>query len=244
MARALAALSPADTAAIDRDFRKRAQSVLAIDVMIGQLQAAVAAIGATDNTYFVFSSDNGYHMGEHRLLPGKMTAFDTDIHVPLVVTGPGVVQGRTLDELVENIDLCPTFAELAGVAIATTADGHTLVPLLRGEPIQGWRDLALVEHHGPLDHEADDPDAPGIRSGNPPSYGAIRAREWVYVEYEDGTREYHDRTSDPYELQNTFWSLTPVTRQSLHVALTALQACQGAQACWESAGFPPASPAK
>lgn len=55
-------------------------------------------------------------MGEHRLKPGKMTAFDTDIHVPLVVTGPGVVHGRTRDEVVENIDLCPTFAELAGVA--------------------------------------------------------------------------------------------------------------------------------
>ena len=65
-----------------------------------------------------------------------------------------------------------------------------------------------------------------------------------YVEYEDGTREYHDRTSDPYELQNTFWSLTPVTRQSLHSALAALQDCQGAQACWESTFFPSTSPAK
>jgi hypothetical protein len=51
--------------------------------MIGELQAAVAAIGEDKNTYFVFSSDNGYHMGEHRLLPGKMTAFDMDIRVLL-----------------------------------------------------------------------------------------------------------------------------------------------------------------
>ena len=61
-------------------------------------------------------------MGEHRLMPGKMTAFDTDIHVPLVVTGPGVAHGRTLDNLVENIDLCPTFAEPAGVAVPATAE--------------------------------------------------------------------------------------------------------------------------
>jgi arylsulfatase A-like enzyme len=238
------ALSRSDIAAIDRDFRKRAQSVLAVDRMIADLQTAVAASGQAQNTYFVFSSDNGYHMGEHRLLPGKMTAFDTDIHVPLVITGPGVAQGRTLDNLVENIDLCPTFAELAGVAVPATADGHTLVPLLRGEPILRWRNLALVEHHGPLDQGPDDPDAPGFRSGNPPTYEAIRARQWVYVEYQDGTREYHDRTSDPYELQNTFWSLTPVTRQSLHSALAALQDCQGAQACWESTFFPSTSPAK
>jgi N-acetylglucosamine-6-sulfatase len=237
-------LSRSDIAAIDRDFRKRAQSVLAVDRMIGDLQTAVAASGQAQNTYFVFSSDNGYHMGEHRLMPGKMTAFDTDIHVPLVVTGPGVVPGRTLDEVVENIDLCPTFAELAGVPVPATADGHNLVGLLRGQPIPGWRSLALIEHHGPLNHEADDPDAPALRSGNPPTYGAIRAREWVYVEYDDETREYHDHITDPYELQNTFWSLTVVTRQSLHTALAALQACHGAQTCWESARFPSASAAK
>jgi N-acetylglucosamine-6-sulfatase len=235
-------LSRSDTAAIDRDFRKRAQSVLAVDRMIGDLQTAVAASGQADNTYFVFSSDNGYHMGEHRLMPGKMTAFDTDIRVPLVVTGPGVARGRTLNDVVENIDLCPTFAELAGVAIPATADGHTLLPLLREEPVPRWRSLALVEHHGPLKQEADDPDNPAMRSGNPPTYGAIRARGWVYVEYDDGTREYHDHTSDPYELQNTFWSLTPLTRQSLHAALAALQACRGGQACWEAASFPQSEP--
>lgn len=57
--------------AIDADFRKRAQSVLAVDKMIGDLQAAVAAIGQEKNTYFIFSSDNGFHMGEYRLRQGK-----------------------------------------------------------------------------------------------------------------------------------------------------------------------------
>src|SRR5207249_11167937 len=88
--RALPALSDADKAAIDRDYRKRAQSVLAVDTMIGELQEAVASIGEARNTYFIFSSDNGYHMGDYRLMPGKMTAYDTDIHVPLVVTGPEI----------------------------------------------------------------------------------------------------------------------------------------------------------
>jgi hypothetical protein len=112
------------------------------------------------------------------------------------------------------------------------------------EPILRWRSLALVEHHGPLDQGPDDPDAPGFRSGNPPNYEAIRARQGVNVEYQDGTREYHDRTSDPYELQNTFWSLTPVTRRSLHSARATLQACRGAQACSKSTLFPSTSPAK
>lgn len=86
--------------------------MLAIDKMTGDLQAAVAAAGQKPNTYFVFSSDNGLHMGEHRLMPGKMSAFDTDIRVPLIVSGPQVAGERVVDEVVENIDLCPTFANL------------------------------------------------------------------------------------------------------------------------------------
>jgi arylsulfatase A-like enzyme len=90
--------------------------VLAIDEMIADLEAAVAAAGQEKYTYFVFSSDNGIHMGEHRLMPGKMTAFDTDIHVPLVVTGPGVAP-QVINEIVENTDLCATFAEIAGASV-------------------------------------------------------------------------------------------------------------------------------
>jgi N-acetylglucosamine-6-sulfatase len=141
-------LSEIDMAMIDNDFRKRAQSVQAVDAMIGALQQAVAAIGVADNTYFVFSSDNGYHMGEHRLMPGKMTAYDTDIHVPLIVTGPGVPAGRMVDEIVQNIDLCPTFAELGYAAAPPSVDGRSLAPLMRGDKVEEWRTVVLVEHHG------------------------------------------------------------------------------------------------
>jgi len=224
------ALSQADIAGIDRDFRKRAQSVLAVDQMIGELQAAVAALGEADNTYFVFSSDNGYHMGEHRLMPGKMTAFDTDIRVPLIITGPGVPAGVMLDDIAENIDLCPTFTELAGLTPAPTIDGRSLVRLLHGEKVAGWRTVALVEHHGPVTDRTD-PDLPGMRSGNPPSYEAMRSATSVYVEYANGEREYHDLTTDLDELHNTYASLPDETKASLHAALTALSTCQGAQAC-------------
>ena len=69
-------------------------------------------------------------MGEHRLMPGKMTAYDTDTRVPLVVTGPGIPSGITVEGIVENVDLCPTFAELAGAAAPAAIDGRSLVPLL------------------------------------------------------------------------------------------------------------------
>ena len=224
------ALSAADMAGIDRDFRKRAQTVLAVDAMIGELQAAVAAIGEQDNTYFVFSSDNGYHMGEHRLMPGKMTAFDTDIHVPLIVTGPGIAAGRKVEEIAENIDLNPTFTQLGGAATAPNVDGLSLVPLLHGREVAAWRKAALVEHHGKL-RDRTDPDFPPARSGNPPSYEAIRGATWVYVEYDDGEKEYYDRATDPDELHNTYSSLPNDQKTSLHAMLTGLQNCHDAASC-------------
>ena len=222
---------------INTKFRKRARSVLAIDKMIGDLEATVAAAGQEKNTYFVFSSDNGIHMGEHRLMPGKMTAFDTDIHVPLVVTGPEVAPAQVVNEIVENTDLCATFAEIAGASVPVTVDGRSLVPLLRREQVPEWRTLALIEHHGPLSELSDDsdPDVPDRRSGNPPSYEAIRSRDSVYVEYDDGSREYHDYARDPYELRNSFATLSPNTKASLHDAINALRICHGAQACWRAA---------
>jgi len=234
-------LSEIDVAMIDNDFRKRAQSVQAVDAMIGALQQAVAAIGAADNTYFVFSSDNGYHMGEHRLMPGKMTAYDTDIHVPLIVTGPGVPAGRTVDEIVQNIDLCPTFTELGFAAAPPSVDGRSLAPLMRGDKVEGWRTVALVEHRGPIRNLAD-PDLPDLRyapriaeavrrGGNPTTYEAIRSATALYVEYADGEKEYHDLVADPDELRNTYASLPDDRQAALHAALDAVQTCRGAAGC-------------
>lgn len=224
------ALSEADIAIIDRDFRKRAQSVLAVDKMIGELQAAVAAIGALDRTYFVFSSDNGYHMGEHRLMPGKMTAYDTDIRVPLIVTGPGVPAGRVVDHIAENVDLCPTFAEIAGASVPSNVDGRSLLALLHGLAVDDWRTVALVEHRHP-DRSKDDPDAPGVRSGNPTTYEAIRGKDFVYVEYAGGEYEYHDLASDPHELANTFALLSSERKAALHATLDAVKNCHDGASC-------------
>jgi N-acetylglucosamine-6-sulfatase len=224
-------LSKVDMTRIDKAFRMRAQSVLAVDKMIGDLQAAVAAIGADNNTYFVFSSDNGFHMGEYRLMPGKMTAYDLDIHVPLIVTGPGVPAGRTIDRIAMNIDLAPTFSELAGATTPPNVDGHSLVPLLRGQDVADWRTVALVEHHGPANDPAD-PDFPEPRSGNPTTYDALRTRTSVYVEYADGEREYHDLAADPDELHNTFASLSTSQKASLSATVKAIRSCHDANNCW------------
>jgi N-acetylglucosamine-6-sulfatase len=228
-----APLTPAETAVIDTGFRRRVQAVQAVDAMIGTLRTALSAAGVADDTYLVFSSDNGYHMCQYRLNPGKMTAFDTDVRVPLVVAGPNVPAGRTRGEPVENVDLAPTFLALGGAPIPGVVDGAPLLPLLSGPPVPDWRDAALIEHHGP-DLDSTDPDQPLPHSGNPTSYEAIRTPAVTYVEYANGEREFYDRVQDPDELHNVAGQLPPAALAHLHDTLSALRQCSGRAGCWSA----------
>ena len=227
-------LTPQQVAGIDAAFRKRAQSVQAVDDLIGRIEATLRARGLAQNTYVVFSSDNGYHMGEHLLNPGKMTAFDSDVRVPLIVAGPGVPAGRTISRITENVDLYPTLVQLAGGTSSPAVDGRSLVPLLHGQRVPSWRTAALIEHHGP-DQNGADPDHPAAGSGNPTSYEAIRTPNAVYVEYRGRAREYYRIDRDPFERVNVYPRLSRRERASLHATLTALANCHGAAGCWAAA---------
>jgi arylsulfatase A-like enzyme len=232
-------LTPTQTAQIDKAYRKRAQAVEAVDALIAKLQATLARDGIAGNTYIVFSSDNGYHMGDHRLMPGKMTAFETDIRVPLVVAGPHVVPGRNVARVTENVDLGPTFEQLGHAHVPPTVDGASLLPLLRGQPAPSWRNAALVEHHGPDFGTAAGPDAAQPGSGNPSTYEALRLPHSTYVEYANGEREYYDLDSDPYELTNTYSTLSPERVDNLHRRLVGLENCHSAATCQHVAGHAP-----
>jgi arylsulfatase A-like enzyme len=230
-------LRPREIQNIDNDFRMRAQAVQAVDKMIGDIRAMIAANGE-DNTYFIFSSDNGLHMGDYSMRPGKQTPFDTDIHVPLVVVGPGVGKGQVVNSIVENVDLCATFTELAEAQTPPSSDGHSLVPLLRGGPTADWRNVALVEHRHPIPN-ASDPDAPVLHGGNPPSYEALRSPGAMYVEYESGEVGYYDLARDPFELKNVAPKMSDAQRKKWHDALAADKACKGMESCWAAGRIVP-----
>ncbi len=238
----LSKIPPLNTRAktkIDRDFQLRVQDVQSVDRMIGRLEAQIKALGLTNNTYFVFSSDNGLHLGEDNLRPGKQTAFDTDIRVPLIVAGPGVPPARTVTQLAGNIDLAPTFETIAGATPPTTVEGHTLLPQLHGQTPRDWRTAVLVEHHGPTVSK-DDPDYPGLDSGNPPSYEAIRTARSLYVEYANGPREFYNIAADPSELVNRYASMSRPLRSQLHRTLLRLEGCHDTDTCWAAQHLAPA----
>lgn len=236
-------LSPADKDNIDNAFRMRVRDDQAIDEMIGEVRALLVKLHIEKNTYIVFSSDNGYHMGEFNLMPGKMTPLDTDIHVPLVIVGPGVPQGRIANEIVENIDLCPTFTEIGGASAPTSPDGHSLLgllhPLRNAVPIV-WRHEALIEHHHPGPNPSD-PDLPEPRSGNPAAYEALRTPDALYVEYSDTEKEsgFYDLKTDPIEQHNIIATIPPATLKRWHDVLHANATCKGAQQCWEAQHLAP-----
>jgi N-acetylglucosamine-6-sulfatase len=225
-------LTPQQTANIDHDFRKRAQAVQSVDKLIGDIRAQLKRLHVADNTYIVFSSDNGFHMGQRRLLQGKQTYWDHDIRVPMVVVGPDVKRGATISQVAANVDLRPTFQELAGAPIGPRVEGRSLVPFLRGTAPASWRTVTLIEHHGP-NAAAGDPDAQAARQGNPPSYAALRFADALYVQYDDPANapEYYDLKADPDERRNVYAALSADRKAQLSAQLAQLRACTDRKTC-------------
>lgn len=215
--------SPAQIAQLDALYRRRLQSMLAVEDLVAELIETLEAANQLGNTYIFFSSDNGFHLGQHRLPAGKNSAYEEDIRVPLIVRGPGVPAGQVVENLAVNIDLAPTFAELGGASAADFVDGRSLVPLLDSgsAPPESWRQGFLLEA--------------GFITGNRVFQG-IRANELTYVEYiNTGERELYDLTTDPDQLESLHDS---VDLTQLAAWLEALRTCAGAD-CRAAEDTPP-----
>jgi len=236
-------LAASDVAKIDALYRRRIQSLQAVDELVARVLWALQINGELDQTYVLFTSDNGFHMGEHRFRPGKYTAYEEDVHVPLVVRGPGIAAGRVRDDLAMSVDLAPTFADLAGATLGIRTDGRSLVPLLTGggPAPADWRQVALLEqrpfpqqapatgttgHAGVL--EPPDPgDAPGLGGFPPVTFRGLRTKSAKYVEYATGEREYYDLAADPYEIHNRIKAVDHGWLAQLAAVLARLHDCAG-----------------
>jgi arylsulfatase A-like enzyme len=152
--------------------------------------------------------------------------------VPLIVAGPGIPAGRVSKALVQNIDLAPTFEQLAGLILDPNCDGVSLLGLLQGRSAANWRTLALIEHHGvDFTQYQNDPDWQPRTGGAIPTYNALRSARFTYVRYQNGEREYYDRTVDRYEVNNIAGTLSTERLSTLDAWLAALTSCRGATEC-------------
>jgi N-acetylglucosamine-6-sulfatase len=223
---------------IDVHHQERLESMLAVDEMLGSLVEELEAAGELENTYIFFTSDNGYHLGEHRLRQGKKTPYEEAARVPLFVRGPGVPAGSTVEDLVLNTDIAPTFAELGGLD-GFEADGRSLAPLLSGKEPPSWRSSVLLEafldgrsarEEG--DEAGDDEEGAG-KNGSEGSrmdrtaFWSVRTETHKYVEHEDGEKELYDLKADPYESENAYETADPSLVEDLKARLEALRDCEG-----------------
>ena len=214
---------PSATSATARGWRSRPT---------GSVKRILASVGP--NTYVVLTSDNGFHLGQNGMGRGKGTPYDTDVRVPLLVTGPGVVPG-TRQEVTSNIDLAPTFEELAGLAPAPYRSGLSLVPTL-ADPKLVRQSHAFLEHTQQT-LTGNDPDAAfsGSELDRIPSYTAVRSRTALLARFDLDPRpgkvtwgyEYYSYKRDRFERRNTFATKKRAPEvAALMAKLTAFDGCQ------------------
>ncbi len=169
---------------------RQEESLLALDRSVRSVVRALKARHELKTTVIVYTSDNGFLWGEHRL-GGKVWPYQESTHVPLIVRAPWTTTAHRNNQPVLNIDLAPTISELAGVKPGLPEDGRSFVPFLHGEQVP-WRHDFLVEYLG---QEL-------LRKGGPPPYVAVQNRRHLYVEYKNGWRELYNLKKDPWELNN------------------------------------------
>lgn len=198
---------------VQQNYRRRLESLLAVDEAIQGIWQAVEDSGEAANTVIIFTSDNGYLQGEHRVPNGKVLPYEPSIRVPLIMRGPGIPVGKHLSQQVWNGDLAPTIVDLADATAGRTMDGESLLPLLRDRGLEWGRDVLL---------EA------GSDGGGGIPFAGLRTGGFVYLEYANGDRELYDLAHDPDELQSVHTDPAYAdVRDELARRLAALRGCAG-----------------
>lgn len=125
--------------------RQRLRALQAVDEMVHEMVQRVEQSGEIDNTYIFYSTDNGYHISQHRMHPGKECGYDTDIHIPMFIRGPGLEAGGQVDDITTHTDIAPTILKIAGVT--KDLDGEP-IPWPSMEGAEGKKEHAAIEYWG------------------------------------------------------------------------------------------------
>lgn len=232
----------------DYDYRKRMGSLYALDEAIAAIYQTLANRGEIENTIIVFTSDNGYNLGAHRLIH-KMAPYEESIRIPLVVAGRGIAP-RSESKMALQIDFAPTFLQLAGVAIPNDTsgqdfmDGQSLVPLLRNQNVVNWRSEAVLQYlSGGETNSVQAETPPGFNSlistQDVPTYRALRTTNYTYIEWYSNEEfpnfhepELYNLARDPFQLDNLLstpagrWQNRELAKQ-LKTRMNQLVVCKG-----------------
>ncbi len=205
--RRLPLMGPSQIANVQRMYRCQLESLLSVDEGVKKVVAALRANQELANTLVIFTSDNGFFNGAHRLPREKQRVYEESIRVPLMIRGPGIPPGEQVIRVTSNADLAPTILDVANATPGLRMDGRSLIALARNP--------GLERHRGVLIEE--------------PTFKAIRTERYLYAEYTTGEKELYDLKNDPYELQSRDQAPAYVrTRSQLAARLQQLENCAGA----------------
>lgn len=223
---------------LDDYYRGRYGALKAADDGIGRIIAALKKSGKLNNTLIIFTSDNGWMMGEHRIVGDKFVPYEESIKVPLILRGPGIPKNKTVDALVANTDLTATVLDATNITPSPgrLQDGTSLIPVAKTGssqrqfvPIEATRDLFILPG---FPYEWDTP------------YYGIRTDRWKYIHWNEAVdkgrsaeEEMYDLANDPYELNNLAGSSDPFIQNvldDLRAKALAARECTGS-ACFRFA---------
>jgi N-acetylglucosamine-6-sulfatase len=213
--RSLAYLNADQITDIQRTYRCELESLLSVDEGVKQVVDALRATGELNNTLIVYTSDNGFFHGEHRIPWDKRHIYEESIRVPLEMRGPGIPHGETVSDLAINADLAPTIVDVANANPGLVMDGRSLIPVAKQPGIERGRELLIEE----------------------PGFKAIRTERYMYEERSSGEQELYDLQKDPFELVSRHNAPAYASvKAQLATELHKLQDCAGASCHLHSAG--------
>ncbi len=247
-------LKPSEIAEETVDYQCRLASLLAVDRSVARIVDTLKASGTLDNTMIVFTSDNGFMLGQHRETVGKNLPYEEAIRVPLLIRAPQIPPGTRVTSPTVNADLAPTILDATGVSqpagLQRPEDGRSLLPLADGKRSAPNR-VVLIEGRN---------DASETNGGEfqARSYIGVRTNRYLYVQWHRrlatdsasaaaapigagsiDAAELYDMRRDPYQLRNLAHSAAyAAPRRALRKALDSLQQCSGAS-CWLEQTIPP-----
>ncbi|HXR29880.1 MAG TPA: sulfatase [Solirubrobacterales bacterium] len=234
-------------------WNKQLESLRDIDDGVKLILDTLGSMQRLRNTYVIFTSDNGFFFGEHRLTGGKFLAYEPSTHLPFLIRGPHIRPGSESGELVANVDVAPTILELAGVEADKSIDGRSMVPFLQDPELRTLRPILFesfvettdVNENGAIvePRPSSRPQAGASASSGatasilapPKDYGGIRLGPYKYIAWPNGEKELYDLEKDPNELNNIVRipNYYPI-RNYLHRELRDLEDCVG-RGCREEA---------
>lgn len=204
--------------------RHRYRLIAGVDAAVGRILAELEKLDLAGNTVILFASDNGYYYGEHGLNT-KFYLHEESVRVPLIVMDPRLPQraGANVDALTANIDVAPTLLDLAGIKAPGGIQGRSLLPLVRGETPDDWREAILCEN---------------LAKERRPMCDAIRTQDWKYIAYfetEPLQEELYHLAVDPREQRNL--AADPVHQEMKQKLASQLQAMR-VELSGKADGFP------